>query len=254
MFVALLVLFLLPFIDKSLIKNKTFKPFNRTLFWFFAYNFLFLGYLGSQSPVYPYIELGLICSHFHLLYFFLLIPLSVIFETSFFFSFSFKPKKIKLKKGQYPTYSNLQYFCMAYLSLLFMVMCIQYLKFVTNLVHFPTPEIPWHGSFLIYLYLKWPFLMFNLNFFYWFFIGNPFGYISLLPIAYLMYRYDSACLHLRTREDNYYPWLMVYYAYVLSTFCLGVFYISHHILGIPAQLVPTDWFIRLYHWGPEWKD
>lgn len=43
-----------------------------------------MGYLGSQSPVYPYIELGLICSHFHLLYFFLLIPLSVFFEASFF--------------------------------------------------------------------------------------------------------------------------------------------------------------------------
>ena len=84
MFVSLLVLFLLPFIDKSLIKNKTFKPFNRSLFWFFSLNFLFLGYLGSQSPVFPYIELGVICSHFHLLYFFLLIPLSVFFESSFF--------------------------------------------------------------------------------------------------------------------------------------------------------------------------
>lgn len=89
MFVSLLVLFLLPFIDKSLIKNKTFKPFNRTLFWFFSFNFLFLGYLGSQTPVYPYIELGLICSHFHLLYFFLLIPLSVFFEISFFNYFFF---------------------------------------------------------------------------------------------------------------------------------------------------------------------
>lgn len=84
MFVSLLVLFILPFVDKSLIKNKTFKPFNRTLFWFFSFNFLFLGYLGSQAPVYPYIEFGVICSHFHLLYFFLLIPLSVFFESSFF--------------------------------------------------------------------------------------------------------------------------------------------------------------------------
>ncbi len=84
MFVSLLVLFTLPFVDKSLIKNKTFKPFNRTLFWFFSFNFLFLGYLGSQAPVYPYIEFGVICSHFHLLYFFLLIPLSVFFESSFF--------------------------------------------------------------------------------------------------------------------------------------------------------------------------
>jgi quinol-cytochrome oxidoreductase complex cytochrome b subunit len=84
MFVSLLVLFILPFVDKSLIKNKTFKPFNRSLFWFFSLNFLFLGYLGSQEPVYPYIEFGVICSHFHLLYFFLLIPLSVFFESSFF--------------------------------------------------------------------------------------------------------------------------------------------------------------------------
>ena len=91
MFVSLLVLFLLPFIDKSLIKNKTFKPFNRTLFWFFGFNFLFLGYLGSQTPVFPYIELGLICAHFHLLYFFLLIPLSVFFESSFF-NYSFLSK------------------------------------------------------------------------------------------------------------------------------------------------------------------
>ena len=87
MFVSLLVLFLLPFIDKSIIKNKTFKPFSRFLFWFFAFNFLFLGYLGSQTPVYPYIELGLTCSHFHLFYFFLFIPISVFFETFFFFGF-----------------------------------------------------------------------------------------------------------------------------------------------------------------------
>ncbi len=97
MFVSLLVLFVLPFVDKSLIKNKTFKPFNRTLFWFFSFNFLFLGYLGSQAPVYPYIEFGVICSHFHLLYFFLLIPLSVFFESSFFnYFFSSSETKVDL--------------------------------------------------------------------------------------------------------------------------------------------------------------
>jgi ubiquinol-cytochrome c reductase cytochrome b subunit len=107
MFVSLLVLFTLPFIDKSLIKNKTFKPFNRSLFWFFSFNFLFLGYLGSQSPVFPYIELGVICSHFHLLYFFLLIPLSVFFEFSFFyyfFSLGRSSSKGGSNKGKYPKF------------------------------------------------------------------------------------------------------------------------------------------------------
>jgi ubiquinol-cytochrome c reductase cytochrome b subunit len=87
------VIFLLPFLDKSFIKNKSFKPFNRVLFWFFVLNFVFLGYLGSQLPVYPYIELGLICAHFHLLYFFFFIPLTVFFEFYFFSFFFFKFKK-----------------------------------------------------------------------------------------------------------------------------------------------------------------
>ena len=88
MFLSITVIFLLPFLDKSFIKNKSFKPFNRILFWFFVLNFIFLGYLGSQLPVYPYIELGLICAHFHLLYFFFFIPLTVFFEFYFFSFFS----------------------------------------------------------------------------------------------------------------------------------------------------------------------
>ena len=46
--------------------------FNRMMFWLFTFNFIFLGYLGSQLPVYPYIQLGVICSHFHLFYFLIL--------------------------------------------------------------------------------------------------------------------------------------------------------------------------------------
>ena len=60
-----------------------FKPFNRIFFWFFTFNFVFLGFLGSQTPDYPFIELGLICAHLHLLYFFFFIPMSVLFERGF---------------------------------------------------------------------------------------------------------------------------------------------------------------------------
>jgi ubiquinol-cytochrome c reductase cytochrome b subunit len=69
MFLSLIILFFLPFLDREIIKNKNYKPFNRIIFWIFVFNFLFLGYLGGQLPVTPYIELGLICSHIHLLYF-----------------------------------------------------------------------------------------------------------------------------------------------------------------------------------------
>ena len=70
MFTSILVLFMLPYVDKSFVKSKIFKPVNRVLFWFFFFNFVFLGFLGSQSPESPYIELGLLCGHFHLFYFF----------------------------------------------------------------------------------------------------------------------------------------------------------------------------------------
>jgi ubiquinol-cytochrome c reductase cytochrome b subunit len=69
MFLSLIILFFLPFFDRELIKNKNYKPFHRIIFWVFVFNFLFLGYLGGQLPVSPYIELGLICSHIHLFYF-----------------------------------------------------------------------------------------------------------------------------------------------------------------------------------------
>ncbi len=72
MFLSLFVLFLLPFLEKETVRNRSNKYINRMMFWFFTLNFIFLGYLGSQLPVYPYIELGVICSHIHLLYFILL--------------------------------------------------------------------------------------------------------------------------------------------------------------------------------------
>jgi quinol-cytochrome oxidoreductase complex cytochrome b subunit len=76
MFLSLIVLFFLPLLDKEHVKNRNYKLLNRVLFWIFTFNFIFLGYLGSQLPVYPYIELGVICSHFHLFYFLLLPVLS----------------------------------------------------------------------------------------------------------------------------------------------------------------------------------
>lgn len=78
--ISIVALFLLPLVDKSLVRTKSFQTFNRSLFWLFTFNFLFLGYLGSQTPISPYIELGVICTHIHLLYFFLLLPAITLFS------------------------------------------------------------------------------------------------------------------------------------------------------------------------------
>jgi quinol-cytochrome oxidoreductase complex cytochrome b subunit len=47
MFVAILILLILPFVDTSKIKGSTYKPLHILAFWLFAFNFLILMWLGS---------------------------------------------------------------------------------------------------------------------------------------------------------------------------------------------------------------
>lgn len=75
MFASIIVLFLLNKIDvkcnRVIIHNSLYKK----LFWFFTMNFIFLGYLGSQTITSPIIELSLICTFFNLYYLLVLLPL-----------------------------------------------------------------------------------------------------------------------------------------------------------------------------------
>jgi len=79
MFMAIFCFILLPYLDKSYLKSNVFKPLNRIFYWLFVLNFIFLGYLGSQMPTEINIILGLIASHYHLLYVFYIIPVLNIF-------------------------------------------------------------------------------------------------------------------------------------------------------------------------------
>jgi ubiquinol-cytochrome c reductase cytochrome b subunit len=47
MFVAILILLILPFVDAGKIKGNTYKPLHILIFWLFALNFLILMWLGS---------------------------------------------------------------------------------------------------------------------------------------------------------------------------------------------------------------
>lgn len=75
MFLSIILLSYLIILEKfSYLKSNIFKTFHKKLFWFFFFNLIFLGYIGSQFPVSPYVELGLICTHLHLLYFVFFVP------------------------------------------------------------------------------------------------------------------------------------------------------------------------------------
>jgi quinol-cytochrome oxidoreductase complex cytochrome b subunit len=62
------ILYLFPVIDQSISGINVFSSYYRIIFWFFALNFGYLGFLGSQTAEYPCVELGLFCTVIHLIY------------------------------------------------------------------------------------------------------------------------------------------------------------------------------------------
>ena len=206
MFVSLLVLFLLPFIDKSIIKNKTFKPFNRTLFWFFAYNFLFLGYLGSQSPVYPYIEIGLTCAHFHLLFFFLFIPLSVMFENSFFLSYS---KNINSNKP-----SRLVTFLVIYFFVLFTTVTFMFIRFYFGFLEMPLYLIDdYFGNSML-----GKLLAININIFFYILANLPMILCISFFISLFMF-FITKAHHVKSISL-----ISIFFQLLIITLCFGLLY------------------------------
>lgn len=70
---ALLILLILPVLDKNTTRGNRFNPIGRMIYWIFVLNFVMLGWLGSIHVESPYIELGQLCT---LIYFgwFITIP------------------------------------------------------------------------------------------------------------------------------------------------------------------------------------
>lgn len=72
---ALVVLFLLPFINTSEIRSATFRPVFRVFFWMFLVDCFLLGWIGQNVVDFPYIEIGQICTFFYFFFLLVLIPL-----------------------------------------------------------------------------------------------------------------------------------------------------------------------------------
>ena len=72
MALSLIVLLTLPFTYRSKIKGAVFSPTYKLLFWIFASNLVFLGWLGQKVMEPPYQSLGLIATAIYFLYFIIL--------------------------------------------------------------------------------------------------------------------------------------------------------------------------------------
>jgi ubiquinol-cytochrome c reductase cytochrome b subunit len=90
MLLSILIFYLFPIIDCGLGVSKVFDESYRTFFWLFTCNFIFLGFLGSETAEYPCVEYGTFSTLMYLILVFVVLP-------SFMFTHSLFLVKSKLK-------------------------------------------------------------------------------------------------------------------------------------------------------------
>ncbi len=80
MFVAILILLILPFVDTSTIKGSSSKPIYILGFWIFVLNFLVLMWLGSCHVEAPFILAGQIATTYYFSHYLIILPVSGIID------------------------------------------------------------------------------------------------------------------------------------------------------------------------------
>ncbi len=78
---AILILLLLPFINTSKIRSSKFRPIFSVAYWFFAANFLLLGWIGQKPVESPYIEVGMFSTAFYFIFLLVLVPAIGVLES-----------------------------------------------------------------------------------------------------------------------------------------------------------------------------
>jgi quinol-cytochrome oxidoreductase complex cytochrome b subunit len=81
MFGAIVVLFLLPFINTSEIRSSAFRPIFRRLYWFLFIDFVLLGWLGQAPIEEPYMTIGQIATFIYFFFFVIIFPQLGTIET-----------------------------------------------------------------------------------------------------------------------------------------------------------------------------
>ena len=81
MFSAVLVLFVLPWLDTSKIRSMNYRPVARVCFWIFAISTVILGWLGSRPAEGVYIPLTQLFTFLYFSYFLIALPFLGLYET-----------------------------------------------------------------------------------------------------------------------------------------------------------------------------
>ncbi len=81
MFMAIVLLAFLPWLDTSKVKSANYRPMYKIAFWIFVADALMLGYIGSQPPAGWYIPAGQIFTAYYFFHLVILLPLLGFIET-----------------------------------------------------------------------------------------------------------------------------------------------------------------------------
>ncbi|RTK93242.1 MAG: cytochrome b [Rickettsiales bacterium] len=80
MFGSILILFFLPWLDRSKVRSVTYRPLYKWAFWIFIIDCLVLGYIGGKPAEEPYITISRIAATYYFFHFLILVPVIAKFE------------------------------------------------------------------------------------------------------------------------------------------------------------------------------
>jgi quinol-cytochrome oxidoreductase complex cytochrome b subunit len=72
---SLLVLFFLPWLDRSKVRSGSFRPMFKWFYGLFVLNFIFLAYIGAQPAEGIYVILAKLCTAYYFAYFLIILPI-----------------------------------------------------------------------------------------------------------------------------------------------------------------------------------
>jgi quinol-cytochrome oxidoreductase complex cytochrome b subunit len=81
MFMAIILLAFLPWLDTSKVKSANFRPVYKIFFWLFVLDAVLLGFIGSQPPEGGYVLAGQLLTTYYFLHLLVITPLLGLFET-----------------------------------------------------------------------------------------------------------------------------------------------------------------------------
>ncbi|MBL0318628.1 MAG: cytochrome b N-terminal domain-containing protein [Alphaproteobacteria bacterium] len=74
MFGAILILFFIPWLDRSKVRSGRYRPMLKPFFWLFIANGILLGYLGSQPPEGIFVLIARLATVYYYAYFLVVLP------------------------------------------------------------------------------------------------------------------------------------------------------------------------------------